>query len=164
MEEGTARKEASIVVLCRDFVMLAVHPGANIRELCRRFTISPTTGYKWLYDTVSILERVLATGRAVPGLAPRAATANRATDAGGARGTRPGEPARFGRGCEPWVRQRCQPPVPFMLFSAVMGGSTRPSRPNISGGSVSSMRPPISCGRWISKGILPWATTPPVTP
>ena len=48
MEEGMAWKEVSIVVLRRDFVMLAVQPGANIRELCRRFAISPTTGYKWL--------------------------------------------------------------------------------------------------------------------
>jgi transposase InsO family protein len=48
MEEGMAWKEVSIVVLRRDFVMLAEHPGANIRELCRRFAISPTTGYKWL--------------------------------------------------------------------------------------------------------------------
>lgn len=43
-----AWKEVSIVVLRRDFVMLAEHPGANIRALCRRFAISPTTGYKWL--------------------------------------------------------------------------------------------------------------------
>jgi transposase-like protein len=43
-----AWKEVSIVVLRQDFVMLALQPGANIRELCRRFAISPTTGYKWL--------------------------------------------------------------------------------------------------------------------
>jgi transposase InsO family protein len=43
-----AWKEVSIVVLRRDFVMLALQPGTNIRELCRRFAISPTTGYKWL--------------------------------------------------------------------------------------------------------------------
>ena len=43
-----AWKEVSIVVLRREFVMLAEYPGANIRELCRRFAISPTTGYKWL--------------------------------------------------------------------------------------------------------------------
>lgn len=28
--------------------MLATQPGANRRELCRRFAISPQTGYKWL--------------------------------------------------------------------------------------------------------------------
>ena len=43
-----AWKEVSIVVLRRDFVMLALQSGANVRELCRRFAISPTTGYKWL--------------------------------------------------------------------------------------------------------------------
>jgi transposase InsO family protein len=32
----------------RDFVHLAGQPGANVRELCRRFGISPPTAYKWL--------------------------------------------------------------------------------------------------------------------
>jgi transposase InsO family protein len=31
-----------------EFVMLASVEGANVRSLCRRFGISPTTGYKWL--------------------------------------------------------------------------------------------------------------------
>jgi transposase InsO family protein len=31
-----------------EFVMLASAEGANVRQLCRRFAISPTTGYKWL--------------------------------------------------------------------------------------------------------------------
>src|SRR6476659_3764189 len=31
-----------------EFVMLASAEGANVRRLCRRFGISPTTGYKWL--------------------------------------------------------------------------------------------------------------------
>ena len=31
-----------------EFVMLASVEGANVRSLCRRFSISPTTGYKWL--------------------------------------------------------------------------------------------------------------------
>jgi len=39
-----------------EFVMLASEEGANIRQLCRRFGISPTTGYKWL-------ERWRAAGR-----------------------------------------------------------------------------------------------------
>lgn len=34
--------------LKREFVELANRDGANIRELCRRFGISPPTGYKWL--------------------------------------------------------------------------------------------------------------------
>jgi transposase InsO family protein len=31
-----------------EFVMLASAEGANVRQLCRRFGVSPTTGYKWL--------------------------------------------------------------------------------------------------------------------
>jgi transposase InsO family protein len=31
-----------------EFVNLALKPDANIRQLCRRFAISPTVGYKWL--------------------------------------------------------------------------------------------------------------------
>jgi transposase InsO family protein len=31
-----------------EFVMLASSEGANIRRLCRRYGISPSTGYKWL--------------------------------------------------------------------------------------------------------------------
>jgi len=31
-----------------EFVNLARQPGANVRQLCRRFGISPTVGYKWL--------------------------------------------------------------------------------------------------------------------
>jgi len=32
----------------REFVALARNPGANIRDLCRRFGVSAKTGYKWL--------------------------------------------------------------------------------------------------------------------
>jgi len=39
--------EATHVSQRRDFVGLALVPGANMRELCRRFGISPATGYKW---------------------------------------------------------------------------------------------------------------------
>jgi transposase InsO family protein len=31
-----------------EFVMLASVEGANVRNLCRRFGVSPTSGYKWL--------------------------------------------------------------------------------------------------------------------
>lgn len=31
-----------------EFVMMASAEGANRRALCRRFAISPMTGYKWL--------------------------------------------------------------------------------------------------------------------
>jgi transposase-like protein len=31
-----------------EFVMLASVEGANVRQLCRRLGVNPTTGYKWL--------------------------------------------------------------------------------------------------------------------
>ncbi|WP_330217007.1 helix-turn-helix domain-containing protein [Ralstonia pickettii] len=34
--------------LRQEFVLLARQEGCNRRELCRRFGISPQTGYKWL--------------------------------------------------------------------------------------------------------------------
>lgn len=40
--------ETSTVSLRQEFVRLASQDGANKRELCRRFGISPKTGYKWL--------------------------------------------------------------------------------------------------------------------
>jgi transposase InsO family protein len=45
-----------------EFARLARSEGANVRALCRRYGVSPTTGYKWL-------ERYVAAGRA--GLADR---------------------------------------------------------------------------------------------
>lgn len=41
-------QEVSVMDQRREFVRLALHEGANRRELCRRFAISPETGYKWL--------------------------------------------------------------------------------------------------------------------
>lgn len=40
--------EVSTMSLRREFVMLALNEGANVRELCRRFGISAKTGYKWI--------------------------------------------------------------------------------------------------------------------
>jgi len=41
-------KEWSMVDMRAEFCRLALAPGSNVRELCRRFGISPTTGYKWI--------------------------------------------------------------------------------------------------------------------
>ena len=40
--------EVSMVSLRREFVSLASGPGANVRELCRRYGVSPSTAYKWI--------------------------------------------------------------------------------------------------------------------
>lgn len=41
-------KERSAMSLRREFASLAKHDDANVRELCRRYGISPSTGYKWI--------------------------------------------------------------------------------------------------------------------
>lgn len=41
-------KEVSAVDLREEFVRLAGGRSSNMRELCRRYGVSPTTGYKWL--------------------------------------------------------------------------------------------------------------------
>jgi putative transposase len=41
-------REVSVMEQRAEFVRLALLEGANRRELCRRFGISPDTGYKWL--------------------------------------------------------------------------------------------------------------------
>jgi transposase InsO family protein len=61
-------RERSIVDQREEFVRLALAPGANKRELCRRFGISRSKGYKWL-------GRYASEGRA--GLADRSRRAHR---------------------------------------------------------------------------------------
>ena len=39
-------QESSVMSLREEFVVLAQHEESNIRALCLRFGISPTTGYK----------------------------------------------------------------------------------------------------------------------
>lgn len=41
-------KESSRMSVREEFVVLATVAGANVRELCRRFGVSPKAGYKWL--------------------------------------------------------------------------------------------------------------------
>ncbi|MDZ7865249.1 IS481 family transposase [Acidovorax sp.] len=42
-------KACNTMTLKHEFVELARQEGANLRDLCRRFCISPTTAYKWLH-------------------------------------------------------------------------------------------------------------------
>jgi transposase InsO family protein len=46
-------REVSIMDERREFVGLAMQEGANRRELCRRYRIHPSTGYKWLGRSVA---------------------------------------------------------------------------------------------------------------
>jgi transposase InsO family protein len=41
-------RESSVMELREEFIRLALMPGANVSELCRRFGIDPSNGHKWL--------------------------------------------------------------------------------------------------------------------
>ena len=41
-------KDLSVIEQREEFVKLALAPGANKSEVCRRFSISREKGYKWL--------------------------------------------------------------------------------------------------------------------
>lgn len=41
-------QECTTMLIRREFVLLAQQPQSNVRELCRRYGVSPKTGYKWL--------------------------------------------------------------------------------------------------------------------
>ena len=48
-EGGMPFRGVSAMDRKREFVTFAAAEGANTRELCRRFGVAPTTGYKWLH-------------------------------------------------------------------------------------------------------------------
>ena len=49
--------ERSVMSLREEFAGLANAPGANRRELCRRFGISAPAGYRWLQRYLDVLPR-----------------------------------------------------------------------------------------------------------
>lgn len=64
-------QECTVMDERRDFVTLATREGANIRALCRRFGISPKTGYKWLARYARAGEPGLADRSRRPHTSPR---------------------------------------------------------------------------------------------
>ncbi len=65
-------EEVSTMSLRKEFVMLALQDGANRRELCLRFGISPKTGYKWLNRYMSEGPAALADRSRRPKRSPNA--------------------------------------------------------------------------------------------
>jgi transposase-like protein len=43
-----AWRDQTVVDQRLEFVSFSIKPGANIRELCRRYEVSPTIAYKWM--------------------------------------------------------------------------------------------------------------------
>ena len=63
-------REVSAMDLREEFVMLASREASNMRELCRRYAISPTTGYKWLARHAAAGRAGLADGSRRPHASP----------------------------------------------------------------------------------------------
>jgi transposase InsO family protein len=64
-------KEVSVMSARREFVTLALTPGANVRELCHRFAISPKTGHKWIARFIAEGKEGLADRSRRPHRSPR---------------------------------------------------------------------------------------------
>ena len=64
-------KEVSLMSSRKEFVLLAQQEGANIRALCRQFSISPKTGYKLLNRYAALGEAGLLDHSRQPQTSPR---------------------------------------------------------------------------------------------
>jgi transposase InsO family protein len=64
-------QEKRLMELRQEFVLLATQEGANVRELCRRYGISPTTGYRYLARWRAAGVAGLADGSRRPHTSPR---------------------------------------------------------------------------------------------
>ena len=156
--------EVSTMSLRHEFVQLAGQEGANVRALCRGFGISPKTGYKWLQrNAVEGSEGLLDRSRrpeTSPGRTPAVMEHAVLT-------LRDQHPAWGGRKLHTRLLTLGHDGVPSPARSrrscAATGGWTPPRAPSTAPGSASSIRSPMTSGRWISRAM--WrSSTAVVTP
>ena len=152
-------KEMSDMSQRREFVELAQAEGTNKRGLCRRFGISPTTGYKWFgrfregseAGLVELPRRPHYSPARTPSQVEQAVLSARAAH-------RPGELVSCDGGF--WtagmcLRRTCRPPVLSRRSCVVMAALTPPRGPSTVPGSDLNTRHPTICGRWTSKATSP---------
>ena len=142
--------------LKHEFVTLAQRDGANIRELCRRFAISPPTAYQLLDRYEREGKAGLAERSRRPHHSPNRTTAELEQAVLAVRdGTPPGEAARYDRSCSTAAISTC--PAPALSRRSCVGTTGLPptSQPRATGNG-SSTPSPTTCGRWTSR-----ATSPP---
>jgi transposase InsO family protein len=114
-----AWQEATTVSLRHDFVTLAVQPDVSVRELCRRFGISPPTGYKWLARYATDGAAGLADRSRRPHHAPRQTRPEQEQLVVGAREL---HPAWGGRKLRRWLLDRGEVDVPqASTITAILG-------------------------------------------
>ena len=152
-------KEMSVMSQRREFVELAQAEGTNKRGLCRRFGISPTTGYKWLGRFCERSDAGLVDLPRRPHHSP-AHTPPQVEQA--VMSAREAHPAWGARKLRRWLldRRMClrrtyQHPVLSRRSCVVMAALTPPRVPSTAPGSDLNTRPPTTCGRWTSKATSP---------
>ena len=149
--------------LRREFVELAQQEGANRRALCRRFGISPTTGYRWLH-------RYQAEGAA--GLQDRSRRPHHSPhrtpvateqavlqihDTHPAWGGRKIRATLAAQRKAQRLRFPCRVPAPSPPSCGAMTGWHQQSKPHLLAGTASSDRGPTNCGKWTSRATFPVA-------
>ena len=149
-------KEMSDMSQRREFVELAQAEGTNKRGLCRRFGISPTTGYKWFGRFREGSEAGLVELPRRPHYSP-ARTPSQVEQA--VLSARAAHPAWGARKLRRWLLDRrdvfeADMPAPSTI-SVVMAALTPPRGPSTVPGSDLNTRHPTTCGRWTSKATSP---------
>lgn len=150
-------QEVSTVSLRHEFVMLANAGGANIRELCRRFHISPTTAYKWRQRYGAADLDGLHDRSRRPHHSP-AQTAGRLEHA--VLALRDAHPAWGGRKIHARLQALAHRVVPSpSTITAILrrqGRLVPGEAPRSRRGNALSTRTPTACGRWILKATWRW--------
>ena len=144
-------KEMSDMSQRREFVELAQAEGTNKRGLCRRFGISPTTGYKWLGRFREGSEAGLVELPRRPHYSP-ARTPSQVEQA--VLSARAAHPAWGARKLRRWLLDRrdvfeADMPAPVLSRRScvVMAALTPPRGPSTVPGSDLNTRHPTTCGR-----------------
>lgn len=159
-------RELSVMSQKREFVRLALAEGANRRELCRRFGVSPTLGYK-------LIRRYAAAGDA--GLAeqsrrPRHSPSRTPFELEAAvLAIRAEHPCWGGRKIAARLKAlgHDRVPAPSTITAILsrhdqlgpgtsLGRAVRPARTR---SPASSTTPPTGSGRWTSRAISRWAVS-----
>ncbi len=152
--------EVSVMDQRHEFVRLALQEGANRRELCRRFGISPDVGYKWL-GRWQAGERSWPISSRRPHASPRRIGSEAAVEAQ-VLAIRDQHPAWGARKIAHCLKRDGQ-----MVACAVDGASDPvPERPDQAAprmrrpipATASRRKLPICCGRWTSRATCRSAT------
>src|SRR5439155_6761175 len=139
----------------REMVILANRTNANIREIGRRYKVSPKTIYKWLKRYAKDGEEGLRDISRRPHQSPKRCSKNVEAKVLKIRDAHPAWGARK-IGVRLKTIGEIAVPVDSTIHEirVVMSASIQKNRPSTRPGSDLSMQLPISSGRWISKAGL----------